>query len=65
MRKANQIANDSKTYALLNSVPMSESERRLAVNAMRNAETIADALLWVSEKLRALGALFLKPGLKH
>lgn len=44
---------------------MSASERRAAINAMQEAEAIADVLLWVREKFQALGAYFLSLGLKH
>jgi len=44
---------------------MSELDRQRAINAMRDAEAIADAIVWVKEKVAALGNYFLKPGLKH
>ncbi|HXF65703.1 MAG TPA: hypothetical protein VNK67_03250 [Burkholderiales bacterium] len=65
MRKANERTYYSNVYALLEQVPMSASERQVAISAMQSAEAIADALLWVREKFEGLGAFFLKPGLKH
>ena len=44
---------------------MTEAERDSAVKAMHDAEAIADAILWVRNKLAALGNFFLHPSLKH
>jgi hypothetical protein len=32
---------------------------------MRIAEAFADAILWVKEKVAAIGTYFLKPSMKH
>lgn len=43
----------------------SERERRRAKHALRDAEAIADAVIWVKERGSSLGAMLLKPGFKH
>ena len=65
MRKANERAVDSGIYARLREMRMSEHDRRVAMGALRDAEQIATAILWVTEKVYALGGVFLKPSLKH
>jgi hypothetical protein len=44
---------------------MSEHERQRAAYALRDAEAIVDAIVWVKEKIASFGALLLRPGLKH
>ena len=44
---------------------MSEAERRAALVAIRNAEAVVDAVVWVKQRISALGDFFLKPSLKH
>jgi len=65
MRKSNERLFDSGIYARIRELRMTESERRTAIEAMREAERVADAILWVREKLAAVGHYFLKPSLKH
>lgn len=66
MREDLEIKIGSTIYDRINTVRMSDSERQAAINAMRNAETIANAVIWIGKKFEQLGAwLFLKPGLKH
>jgi len=65
MRKANERAVDSGIYGRLREMRMSEHDRRIAIGALRDAEQIAEAILWVTEKVTAFGGLFLKPSLKH
>ena len=65
MRKANQNAFRSDIYKAIRNSRMSESERLVAINAMQDAEAIADAFIWVKEKIEAIGHYFLKPSLKH
>jgi hypothetical protein len=58
----------SVIYDRINSVHMSATERQAAINAMRDADAIVDAILWVTHKVEQLGTLlFLKhsPSLKH
>ena len=57
---------NTDVYARINVMPMSEIEREVAVNALRDAEKIADAMLWVSNRIEQLFAgSALKPSLKH
>jgi len=44
---------------------MSDLDRQKAIDALRVAEGFADAMLWVKEKVSALGTWFLKPSVKH
>lgn len=61
-----EVKIGSTVYERIDAVRMSDSERQVAINAMRNADAIVDAVLWVTHKIEQLGArLFLKPGLKH
>jgi hypothetical protein len=55
----------SDIYALIQRAQMSELDRQVAIDAMRIAEAFAEAVLWVKEKLAALGTYFLKPSVKH
>ena len=65
MRKVNQTAAESDVYALVRKVQMSDLDRQVAIDAMRVAEAFADAVLWVKEKVAAIGTWFLKPSMKH
>ena len=65
MRKAKQTAFKSDVYRLLENAPLTESDRLVAVNALRDAEMIADAFGWLKEKFEAVGHYFLKPSLRH
>ncbi len=57
---------DSNIYAGIQAARMSERDRQIALNAMRNADLIVDALIWVVKKIEHLtDHLFLKPSLKH
>ena len=64
MRKANV-----STYGLLEKrlaeTHMSEHERNRVLILMRDAETVANAVVWVKDRIASLGALFLKPGFKN
>ena len=44
---------------------LSEHERSRALNMMREAEAIADAIVWAKNRVASLGSLFLKPGFKN
>ena len=65
MRKDNQKAVGADIYALIGRAQMSDRDRQVAIDAMRLAEAFADAMLWVKEKVAALGTYFLKPSMKH
>jgi hypothetical protein len=65
MRKVNQIKAGSDLYALIQRAQMSDLDRQKAIDAVRVAEGFADAMLWVKEKVSAIGTWFLKPSVKH
>ncbi len=65
MRKSNERPLDSGIYAGILEVQMSETDRQNAIAALRQAERMVDAYLWVKEKLAIVGHVFLKPSLKH
>jgi len=65
MRKVNQINAGSDLYALIHRAHMSDLDRQKAIDAVRVAEGFADAMLWVKEKVSAIGTWFLKPSVKH
>jgi hypothetical protein len=50
----------------LDSVQMTDSERRTAVAALHNAEVLVNAFAWFKRKIEQVGErTFLKPSLKH
>jgi hypothetical protein len=65
MRKAKHNTFRSDIYKVLKDSRMSESDRLVAMNALRDAELIADAWVWLKEKFETVGHYFLKPSLKH
>lgn len=65
MRKANVTMSNRLLETRLTQAQMSEHDRNRALSAMRDAEAIADGILWVKEKIASIGAVFLKPGFKN
>ena len=65
MRKYNERPLDSGIYARLLEVRISGLDRQNAIVALRQAERLANAYLWVKEKFAGVGHIFLKPSLKH
>ena len=66
MKNDLEIKFGSVIYDKINTVRMSEQERRVAINAMRDADAIVDAILWISNKIEQFtSSLFLKPSIKH
>lgn len=66
MRKYKEIKVSSTIYDQIQASRMTEAERQVAINALRDAELLADAMVWVAKKIEQLAArLFLKPSLKH
>ena len=65
MRKANVTGSNRLLEKRLAESHMSEHDRNRALNAMRDAEAIADAIVWAKDKIASIGALFLKPGFKN
>lgn len=65
MRKVKQSSFKTDVYKLLENTQMGESDRRVAINALQDAEMIADGFMWLKEKFESLGHYFLKPSLRH
>jgi hypothetical protein len=66
MRNDMEVKMGSTIYERINASRLSDSERRAALQAMADAELIADAIVWVTRKIEQLGArLFLKLSPKH
>ena len=66
MRNEMEVKIGSTIYERINASRMSPAERQVAINAMRDAEWIVDAIVWVTKRIEQLGArLFLKPSPKH
>ena len=66
MSKSMEIKLGSAVLGRINGVRMSESERQVALNAMRDADLLVDAFVWVAKKIESLSdRLFLKPALRH
>jgi hypothetical protein len=66
MSKGIENKIDSMIYQRLNEVHMSEVERQRALNALKDADLFADAVIWIAKKIEQLGGrLFLKPALKN
>ena len=61
-----EVKIGSTVYDRINASRLSEAERLVAINAMRDAELLVDAFVWVSNKVGQLVQwLSLKPSLKH
>jgi len=65
MSNIKQRNSGSDIYALIRAARLSEAERDAALKAVQDAEAIANAILWVRDKLAAVGNFFLHPSLKH
>ena len=52
-------------YRQLAEIQLSEYDRRLAVYSMRDAEAIADAVIWAKDRIASLGAVLPKLGFRH
>jgi hypothetical protein len=65
MRDSNQKIGFTGIYARIGELQLHRADRDNAIRALRQAERVADGLLWVKEKLAALGGVFLSPSLKH
>jgi len=63
MRKAN-VTTSGLLEKRLAETNMSDHDRNHALKLMRDAEAIAEAIVWAREKIASFRALFLKPGFK-
>ena len=66
MNKDMSIEFGSTIHKQISAARMSEAERLVALNAMRDADLIVDAVTWIVKKIEHLGERwFLKPSLGH
>ena len=52
-------------YRQLSEIRLSAHDRESAARALRQAEAIADAVIWVKEGIASLGAMLPRLGFKH
>ena len=66
MKRDTNTRSASSIYEQIERARMTDVERRVALNALRQADVFVDALMWVVNKI-GLGRdrAFLKPSLKH
>jgi hypothetical protein len=65
MRKANVTVSNRLLETRLTEAHMNEHDRLRALNALRDADAIADAILWAKEKIASIGTVFLRPGFRN
>lgn len=66
MKRAMNIKIDSTLQRQISAARLSDSDREVALSAMRTANLIVDAAEWFVKKIEQFGArTFLKPSLKH
>ena len=63
MLRYDEKASKLDLYARVKLAPVNAIQRAMAVNALRDAEAIADAIMWVANGIRSLftGQRKLKP----
>ena len=62
MNRHSEFKIGSTIYERIEAMNMSPAERQVALNALQDAEMIADAFMWIKRKLEQLGEfLVLKP----
>lgn len=66
MLRNDEKRSNSDLYGRIKTLPMTSSERTIALNALRDGEAVADVILWVVGGIKHLFAgAVMKPGLKH
>ena len=65
MRESNERSVNTGIYARIRELPIAAADREQAIQALRQAERVANLLMAIKEKLASIGAAFLKPSLKH
>lgn len=66
MNRDMEIRIGSTIYRKISAARMSDAERQTALNAMRTADLIVDAGVWIVKKIEQFGdRWFLRPSLKH
>lgn len=65
MRRDTKLNAGSSIYERIAAARMTDSDREVALNALRQADLLMDAFMWIAKKIQQLGVrLFLKPSLK-
>ena len=54
MLKYDEKASKSDLYSRVKLAPLNEIQRRIAVNALRDADVVSDRIMWVVNGLRRL-----------
>lgn len=54
MNTLNKRAANTESYAWVNNLKMTPSEREFAVKVVRKGEALADGLIWVRDAIRSL-----------
>jgi len=66
MDRQNERRSNSALYARINALPLTPTERAVAIHGLREGEMIAGAILAVANGIKRLvGSAALKPSLKH
>jgi hypothetical protein len=66
MSKVSERPANTDLYARIKRAPMTASEREVALNALRNADTISDGIMWVLKAIEnAVKYLSNRAPLKH
>jgi hypothetical protein len=63
MRESKQNIENTGIYARIRALPIPANDREHAIQALRQAERVADLLVAIKEKLVALRGAFLRPSL--
>ena len=65
MKNDMEVKLGSTIVGRINSAHLSQAERQVALNAMRDADLLVDGIMWVAKKIEQIGErLFLKPSTK-
>jgi hypothetical protein len=65
MRESNERIAITGIYARIRELPIPRADKEQAIQALRQAEAIGNAFVWIKERFSALGHAFLNPSLKH
>jgi hypothetical protein len=56
MHKRNERLSNSEIYARINALPLTPVERAVAIRGLIKGAMIADAILWVLDRIKRLAA---------
>ena len=65
MRNNNCNSVNRTIYKRLAEIQLSDLDRQRATCALRDAEALADAVIWVKDRIASLGARLPRLGFKH